>query len=593
MKSFIGLLALASLAFGSPSLEVESTPLRVSADVTDDSSLTVHILRTDDLLSHDIPRHERFSVLERISHVELRVSLDKEDGLFAINDEKIDLSGLVGDEHHPQKHVQAIKAQAFSLAHTNTIDGKVYTTEELAALVAEHLPAGIIGTEVTVVEDKLDETALAQAAEEESSDEARVSMKSYSVFVRITEVDDVSIPNKKDISHDSTILIPVLQVSLTIDDESGKPVKMQAISVRPIHRPFRADRPSRGGPKGSRKRPSPDRRPHHEHEEESELDSRPQRHFEEHESMERRPSRGEGSRRPPPPFFGEDEEEFPSSHRHHHQDHERMDDFEHHSEHHGPPRGPPRGPPPPFRGPPHHGPPRGPPAFVRWIAQRLGIPPPPPPPRHHRHHHHDEDSEERFGPRGDRPHHRPHHSEEGPEGEPFGEDESPRHRPHHHRPSPEEMDEHMLEMFEGDEPRPHPFHHRRPDFDGPHGFDDDEGPHPHPHFRHHRFHHGPPRRLAHRLRHFLRSAFFLAEGIAMSPVFLLVSGLLKMVIGAFVLFKLAKTIKKKVIARREGRLRLQEDQGIVAGASSSSAPAGEKDVLPRYVDDEVAVQEKV
>lgn len=41
-------------------------------------------------------------------------------------------------------------------------------------------------TEVTVVEDKLDETALAQAAEEESSDETRVSMKSYSVFVRVS-----------------------------------------------------------------------------------------------------------------------------------------------------------------------------------------------------------------------------------------------------------------------------------------------------------------------------------------------------------------------------------------------------------------------
>lgn len=135
MKSFIGLLALVSLgeshafaasaelslilsplaAFSSPSLEVESTTLRVSADVTDDSSLTVHILRTDDLLSHDIPRHERSPILERLTHVELRVSLNTEDGFFAINDEKIDLSGLVGDsdEHHP-KHVQAVKAQVSS-----------------------------------------------------------------------------------------------------------------------------------------------------------------------------------------------------------------------------------------------------------------------------------------------------------------------------------------------------------------------------------------------------------------------------------------------------------------------------------------------
>lgn len=78
----------------------------------------------------------------------------------------------------------------------------------------------------------------------------------------------------------------------------------------------------------------------------------------------------------------------------------------------------------------------------------------------------------------------------------------------------------------------------------------------------------------------------------MSPVFLIVSSLIKMVIGSFVLFKLGKTIKKKITAKREGRLRLQEDQGIVAGPSSTSSVA-EKDVLPRYIDEEVAVQEKV
>lgn len=74
----------------------------------------------------------------------------------------------------------------------------------------------------------------------------------------------------------------------------------------------------------------------------------------------------------------------------------------------------------------------------------------------------------------------------------------------------------------------------------------------------------------------------------MSPIFLILSSLIKMVIGTFVLFKLGKTIKKKITAKREGRLRLQEEQGTVVSSSSA-----EKDVLPRYLDDEVAVQEKV
>jgi hypothetical protein len=64
-----------------------------------DHSPTVYILRTDDLLSDYTPYHDRsLLLLERLTHVVLRASLDKEGGMLAINDEKVDSNGLVADE---------------------------------------------------------------------------------------------------------------------------------------------------------------------------------------------------------------------------------------------------------------------------------------------------------------------------------------------------------------------------------------------------------------------------------------------------------------------------------------------------------------
>lgn len=115
----------------------------------------------------------------------------------------------------------------------------------------------------------------------------------------------------------------------------------------------------------------------------------------------------------------------------------------------------------------------------------------------------------------------------------------------------------------------------RPDFDGPH-FPPYDGPR-----RHHHFHHGPHRHshpLAHSLRHCLHSTLYLAEGIAQTPAFFAFAFLVKLLLVVWVGRKVVQLIRRRRERRVEESL-AQED--------------GEKEVLPKYVDEEVAVQEKV
>lgn len=92
----LALAALATLAMATPLTDTVSTAVILEPTVGSDQ-LAVHIVRTDDLLTDETPSEERRLILERITHVLIKISLDKTVGAvnpLRINDESVDLGLL-------------------------------------------------------------------------------------------------------------------------------------------------------------------------------------------------------------------------------------------------------------------------------------------------------------------------------------------------------------------------------------------------------------------------------------------------------------------------------------------------------------------
>ncbi|GAA5860783.1 hypothetical protein JCM1840_001964 [Sporobolomyces johnsonii] len=561
MRGLLSVLALATLAFTAPSpYTTTNTPASVSASLAHDS-LTIHVLRADDLLSDETPEHERSLIAERLTHVVLKIKFDEEESALSVNDEKLDLSGLIGDgADEPSQRVQVVKAEALMLGEDNEIDGRAVSPDELAEFAEQTLPRGLVSTEVSIVEDATD--AL-NDVEEDSS----LTVKSYSVFVKITEIDSL------ELTHSTTVLVPVLKLELTLrNDESGRPVSFTAFQIGP--------RPHGSLPAVSIEEPEEDF-------EDGYLDELTYREEKEDKNPEK------GHVRPP----------FPGPPPHKGEEGNGMDEYPHPHPHPPPPPGPPRrgppgpprrGPPgPPRRGPP--GPPRGapPPPFEHErpfpppppFGKRPPPPPfehgpehehnrfprPPPPPfdhhREHEHEHHREhEHEHEFPPPP--PHRRPHGDEEYEHSFPPREREREyERRPHHHHEEEEAEDrrgpwrlEHFKEDNEDEFPHhPHRHHHEEEEVDFEDELAEDESPRSpgrRPHGHHHSLHH-PHGKFHHRHAHrpsFLHRLVRLAH----SPAFVLAwTGVELILFGVVV-----KMLVGKWRARRTGTVRLADESEV-------------------------------
>ncbi|KAK4703633.1 hypothetical protein P7C70_g2581, partial [Phenoliferia sp. Uapishka_3] len=348
--------ALATLGQAKPLTEESSTAVRIdrSHALLDAGELVVHVLRTDDLLSDYTPRHERSLILERLTHVVVRVQLDAEATTLAINDEQLDIQALVagGVEGTKEPRAQVVKASAYRVP-SNT----QFRPEDLEAFADVALPKGIVSVELSIEEDKTDAFSVAVPKSETDTTDGSVTMHSYNVFVKITEIEQHLL------THSTTVLVPILKVQLTYADQSGKPVSMKAYAIRPRKAHSHHGEIEQGGPRRGSHSEEHSQRPSHSGDKESPLHGRPQQLAEIDEGERLEPSHGR--------FHHEEmDHESQRSHRHHHEEFEEEDA--------------------PHSGHRHH---RGPPSFVRWIAHVFGMAPPhhgPPPP--FRHHGHDEHS---------------------------------------------------------------------------------------------------------------------------------------------------------------------------------------------------------
>lgn len=166
-------------ALASPLTEFTNTAVSIDSDssLVSSGSLLVHVVRTDDLrmlsplllriklrdsaVSDFTPSHERSLILERLTHLVLRIQLDEDSGSLLVNDQAINLSAV-----REAKGLQVVKAQVcplladccgnvvltLSLSQALVIpneemmvEGKLLSKKEILALAEKTLPVGLVG----------------------------------------------------------------------------------------------------------------------------------------------------------------------------------------------------------------------------------------------------------------------------------------------------------------------------------------------------------------------------------------------------------------------------------------------------------------
>ncbi|GAA5919817.1 hypothetical protein JCM1841_003994 [Sporobolomyces salmonicolor] len=593
MRGLLSVLALARLACAVPSpYTITSTPASVPASLAHDV-LTVHVLRADDFLSDETPEHERALIAERLTHVVLEVKFDDEERVLRVNDEKLYLGGLGGEGgDEPSQRVQ-VRAEALVLGEDNEIDSRAVSADELADFAEQTLPRGLVSTEVSIVEDS---TEAFDDVEEGSS----LTVKSYSVFVKITKVESL------ELTRSTTVLVPVLKLELTLrHDPSGRPISFTAFQIGPhphgalpavsIEEPdedfedsyldeltYRDDEEGREPEKDHLCPPFPGPAPHDVEKGNGMGESPPAHpHPRPPPGPPRRgrpgpPRRGPSG--PPPPGPPSPRRRGPPGPRRG----PPPPSFEHERSFPPPPPFGRRPPPPPFEHGPEHERDRSsrspPPPSEHTPEHAHGFPPPPPfgersPPPYE--HHHEHEHEHGFPPLPPLPSHHRHHDEEGYE-RPFPPQEREREyerRPHCPHEDQEEEDHRgpwRLERFEEDNEDEFPHHHHETQHRHHHEeeevyFEDElvEDDLPRSHGRrpggHHHSHHHPHRKFHHRHAH--RPWFFnRLVHLAHSPALALAwTGVELMLFGVVV-----KVLIGKWTERETGRVRLAESEVDVA-----------------------------
>ncbi|SCV73411.1 BQ2448_7337 [Microbotryum intermedium] len=498
-------------------LHVETSSIKVTASLpsAERSTLSLHLVRTDDLLS-DLDDH---SILKRLTHIALKVELDEERQALSINGEKIDLKKLQKDD--VANRVQAIKAEAFTLSDEIKEafgQGEVMTQSEIVKSALQHLSKGIVSAEIRIAEEEVAPSMLPAGSSNKVAD-AQVSMKAFAVT--ITDVDSSSV------MHSSSIMIPVLRIELEYDDGEELVVKMRHYAIQPNVRVVEADETTGVNVEIAENEDLDEIEQRRElveqlDEDEDKDEDEDERPGEGKEGKPRRPDGGESrrplsksdtGRRPPledgylrtPPEGGQ-RRPPPPGHRHHHH---------------------------------HHGPPPPPPAWVKWIAERLGVPPPHPSPPFH----------------GRRPH-RPHcedvppfHGRPGHDGEGRKELASgsryggrPERRPHY-RPSNDEQT--SPRRPEGHRHRHHHFGGRRP-------------------------HHPPP--FLHRMMHDMHAFLYVLGAALSTPPGRIVSFVLQ---GLMIVLIVVKLIRANRRYHQRRNVRLGEHEEVALPPAYSDRKEGE------------------
>lgn len=210
MKAFSAVAAaLAASLFSNvvtanPNFEVAKTSVSLDKhrEKLDNGELIVRVQRTDDLFSDATAHEEAKLLLEKRTHIALRIHLDSEQGKLNVNDEPLDILS------HQPISVGGIKVETISLPVDH--DSPVVDADEMLARLNQ-LSLGIAKIEVKVDSEPVSPSiGIATFAEGEPlpSIEA-LTVRKVGLWIRITEIEG------KELSHTTTLYTPILQLVVT------------------------------------------------------------------------------------------------------------------------------------------------------------------------------------------------------------------------------------------------------------------------------------------------------------------------------------------------------------------------------------------
>jgi len=222
MKLALATLAAALVgigqAFSAPLLDVESTAIDFtrSKEALDRGEITIQLSRIDDLIDENDANR---LLLERVTHIALRIQINPEEASLSINDEKLSL--LTGEQETAT--VSLVKAEAYSLPLD--LPSQLWTAENMDSLVSQFSP-GIVGLEVKIQSEEVPVKMWAVTSEDGevgATPVQGVAMRRLGLFIRIKEVEGVAI------EHESLIFAPIIQLLISSDD--SKITRVETLSI--------------------------------------------------------------------------------------------------------------------------------------------------------------------------------------------------------------------------------------------------------------------------------------------------------------------------------------------------------------------------
>jgi len=243
------LLASLSSAVASPNpnYEISKTSVNVNKhrEKLDNGEIIVRVQRTDDLFSDPTADHDAKLLLEKNTHIALRIQLDKSSGKVNVNDQPLDVTD------HKGATLTGLKVDTYRLPHGH--DSPVVSADELYALM-DQLSAGIAKIEVRLETEPVSPAigmATYTEGEELPSIES-ISVRKVGLWIRITEIEG------KEVVHSYSIYTPILQLVVT---SSGG--KVNKISTLAIDGKAPLDALAQPGPAVGQALPEAARQPHH------------------------------------------------------------------------------------------------------------------------------------------------------------------------------------------------------------------------------------------------------------------------------------------------------------------------------------------
>lgn len=228
MRLLSGTAALAaatlfSAVTATPNFEITTTSVDIDRhrERLDKGEIVVRVQRTQDLFSDPTAESAAELLLERDTHLFLKIQLDADKGKINVNDASLDIAG---DDESSAITVAGIKAETFRLPTNSDNAVLALSVEEVQGLV-DQMSTGIVGIEVRVESEPMTPSVPVVNFDTEAGAPSvdAVRIRQVGLWIRITEVEGKSLP------HTTSIYTPILQLIVTGSGDKVKKIETLAI----------------------------------------------------------------------------------------------------------------------------------------------------------------------------------------------------------------------------------------------------------------------------------------------------------------------------------------------------------------------------